>query len=1018
LTVSVTGLADPIGPNVVCAFWENPLGRPRPQACSNEVTVRTTGVPVLRKTVVPGGTVSAGGLLTYTVSWSNAGVATIAALTITDTLPDGTTVVSPSLAFWGQPDGMGAPSLVSAAWSTALGGPWVSGEPPGGSGTPLFLRWVVDRVVPGASGFLRFRAGISGTLAEGATVTNAASATQLFDPGVYRSPPVTTIVSHLAILLTKTPSGWSLPAGGSVTYTIDYSNASIDTAVNVTVWDTVPPGLVFGSATGGGVLGGTVVTWSVPGLSPGGVGTVQFTAVADGSQTLIGPNRAALECRNSALVPQTPTVSPPVSLHLTAPVLALVKQADVSVAPAGALVTYTIGVANTGDDTAMSLGVLDTLPAGGTYVSCGGGSSCGFNGTRVLWTLGDLAPAATTSVSCTLRFAAAGLFTNTASGRCANSIGVSCPPVASPPVTVQAIQAVLALDIQASHTRTGRCTLLDYTIGVRNTGGDTATAIAVWDTLPAGTAWAGCTGGLSCGPAGPLVVFTLGPLGPGRSTSVAFTVSVTGSGVGPGLASGVCANSVGAARPVVVSNTVSVLVGSPQVSVTVWAASAVVAAGDPVLFTVQVRNSGTDAARNISVWDTLPAGASFVSASGGGVVTGSVLTWSRSVLGPGASESFLLTLQSGFSCTVPELAFGASLDAADNCLVALPRAGAARVHVGVASLAVTLSKSATPSVGLAGSPVTYRLTWANACTDTLWNARVWDTLPAGLVYTGCSGGTGCGVAGGLVVWTLPPVPPGTAGSATVFTLVPVSMTGDHVPPNRALLGGRTSSGPEMTPVPSNEVVVGLLGPRLVVTKVGPPSAPVEGPVEFQITVRNAGTDTAFAATMRDLVPPPLFYVSAVPPPSGVTPALTWTLGDLAPGGQVVVKVTLAGKKYGPAATAVNRAVADGFSAALQPLPEAVGEAAVVLESQFLVYPDPFDPKSAVRGTLKFANAPPGAKVRIYTTRGLRVWEGGPSSGFMIEWNGRNEGGRLVAPGLYLWVAEQGKWKRRGTIVVE
>lgn len=83
-----------------------------------------------------------------------------------------------------------------------------------------------------------------------------------------------------------------------------------------------------------------------------------------------------------------------------------------------------------------------------------------------------------------------------------------------------------------------------------------------------------------------------------------------------------------------------------------------------------------------------------------------------------------------------------------------------------------------------------------------------------------------------------------------------------------------------------------------------------------------------------------------------------------------------------------------------------------------VFPNPYSRSDAVHGTLKFEGLDLGSKVRIYTTRGLLVWEGTVERPYILEWNGRNEAGKPVAPGTYLWVAESGDSKQRGTLVVE
>jgi len=83
-----------------------------------------------------------------------------------------------------------------------------------------------------------------------------------------------------------------------------------------------------------------------------------------------------------------------------------------------------------------------------------------------------------------------------------------------------------------------------------------------------------------------------------------------------------------------------------------------------------------------------------------------------------------------------------------------------------------------------------------------------------------------------------------------------------------------------------------------------------------------------------------------------------------------------------------------------------------------VYPNPFSPGKAVRGTVKFEGLAPGSEVRVYTSAGLKVWEGRVTLPNAVEWDGKTGSGRPVAPGTYMWVAEGGGRKERGTLIVE
>jgi uncharacterized repeat protein (TIGR01451 family) len=81
----------------------------------------------------------------------------------------------------------------------------------------------------------------------------------------------------------------------------------------------------------------------------------------------------------------------------------------------------------------------------------------------------------------------------------------------------------------------------------------------------------------------------------------------------------------------------------------------------------------------------------------------------------------------------------------------------------------------------------------------------------------------------------------------------------------------------------DEVSVGSAFPDLWVSKTASsPVVPVGKPLEFTLTYGNRGGAAAGQAVLTDTLPPELQFVSADPPPSTVTPFLTWAVGDLPP----------------------------------------------------------------------------------------------------------------------------------------
>jgi hypothetical protein len=68
----------------------------------------------------------------------------------------------------------------------------------------------------------------------------------------------------------------------------------------------------------------------------------------------------------------------------------------------------------------------------------------------------------------------------------------------------------------------------------------------------------------------------------------------------------------------------------------------------------------------------------------------------------------------------------------------------------------------------------------------------------------------------------------------------------------------------------------------------------------------------------------------------------------------------------------------------------------------VVYPNPFNPATAIGGVLKFANLPRGTKIAIYTISGELVTDFNPKSAFAY-WDGKNINKKMSAAGIYYYV---------------
>ena len=446
------------------------------------------------------------------------------------------------------------------------------------------------------------------------------------DEGLSANTTTTTEVIPGGLELTKTGPA-TAAIGGQATYNIEVlsTGAGANTLVRLVV--TVPTGMSFVSSDPASTRVGSQVTIALGTLNPDDRSTVEIVLRAD--QTGDWTNQATVTSAEGA------TDSAEATTTVVQPVLALTKSG-----PATALLNanfdYTITVTNNGDGDATVATVVDTLPAGLTYVSSDPAGAA--SGSTVTWNVGNLAPDASETITLTVRGTAGGAKVNVAT---ASSGGNSFQPEA------RATTTILVPDITVE--KTGRPAMfvgnqVTYTLTASNSGDAALTGVTITDTIPTGMSYVTSSPAGTVSDDGAQVTWSVGNLAVDAETSV--TVTLQGDQVGSVTNTAGASATEGASD----SDTLDIRVlPAPGATIQITDSFDPVSEGEQVDFTVNVSNQGRSPMTGVRVVVPIPTEMTFVSTSDTQATLGedgrTVTFLLDSSLATGESVSFTITVE-------------------------------------------------------------------------------------------------------------------------------------------------------------------------------------------------------------------------------------------------------------------------------------------------------------------------------------------------------------------------------------
>lgn len=362
----------------------------------------------------------------------------------------------------------------------------------------------------------------------------------------------------------------------------------------------------------------------------------------------------------------------------------------------------------------------------------------------------------------------------------------------------------------------------------------------------------------------------------------------------------------------------------PDLSVAVSAPAGGVA-GAGYDYTLTATNNGASTATGVSVQFTLPAGLTYVGASGSGFTTsqtGGVVTFSGGTLAGGASATLTVTATPGAAGTYTAPVGAAVIDpgnaiAETNEANNSSPASASTVVVDAPDLVASVS---APTGVLVGANFNYTITASNNGLVDATGVGVQFTLPEGLTYVGASGSSfSASESGGVVTFSGGSIAAGASRTLTVTVSAAVAGTYTApvgavvIDPAAAITEGNESNN--SSPTAASTVVANA--PDLSVAASAPAQTVVAAPFVYTITAANLSAVDTTGVSVQFTLPPGLAFVSASG--AGFTAdesggVVSFTGGSLTAGATAALSVTVTAATAGAYTAAIGAAVIDPLNA--------------------------------------------------------------------------------------------------------
>ena len=859
--------------------------------------------------------------VTYGITVANAGAQVDApTVTLTDTLPG---------------------NLIFVSLSQDSGPTFSCTSPtPGSGGT---VNCTIALLAPNASATFTLKAHIPAGTPPGTSYDNTANVTA---GGVDSNPGDNSDTVNTLVLATtdfgvlKTGPG-TATADTDISWNVQVTNFGPD-AGDVTLTDTMPPGLTFVSTTQNS---GPSFSCSDPGAGNNGPIVCSATGVLSGQTAdftfvmhVPAGTPDGTEFTNNAsaasatdLNEENDNASDTVFISPNAADVGVQKDGPGAAAP-DTDVTYTITVVNNGPNDADTVQWTDTLPGTMTFVSLTQDNGPVFNcttGATVTCSIDPL-PVFSSATFTLVGHIPAGTAVGTSFHNTVTVTSQNDPfsenDIASTTLVVSS--ANLAIVKTGPGTATAGQTIT-YTIGLTNNGPDIATNVLLHDSLPNGTTFQSLT--QNTGPTFTCLTPTAGNPGDVDCSITTFNNAAQANftlvlNIEPTFAdattlSNTATTSSESADPNLNDNsstTNATVTGVTDVSIT-KSGPATVNAGSNITYTITITNLGANAAANTSWTDTLPPTTTYVSLTQNSGPTfncsgTSTVTCTNASFPSGATATFTLV------ASTPGSGTGSLSNTANVSTTTIDFNSSNDMSTANTNYATSADLSVTktgPPTAVQNQQVSYQITVTNNGPSDAQNVTMTDNVPPQATFDSFSQNAGptfnC-TTGATVTCTIATFP---AGSQAIFTLTVMT--------NASVSGGmlNTANVSSSTPDPNNannsaSAATNIVTADIAVTKSGPATVGAGSNITWTIVVTNNGPADAINVTLNDALPANTTFVSigqaggptwgCATPPVGTNGTVTCLATSFVNGASTTFTLVAQTAPNTPAGTLSNTAV--------------------------------------------------------------------------------------------------------------